>query len=328
MAVLRPELDWRWHLARQLDELGPMVRSRYVPEPAGLTQVSGARMLEDEFLRAAIMRARPAEPATGDESRDDDPRIAVSRMSRLYCAALNSVALAGLANGVGIDLSPGRYSVMFTNDAPSLVSIGPEYAGREVLRCAERPTSWPVDGPVVATLDELREYVYTNLYARNLGLLFAAATRIVNVPERLLWTNAAEWVAIPMDAAVEYLDPVGAAPFVADCRALLTEDSVPGLAGPNPLRGRVEWLPYDDGEPRHGIQTRHLCCLVYLHTDRHGRLCQNCPLLPLPDRAALVRERRGVGMATRGGPAEQRCVEVGRNRVALATRKRQRSRRP
>lgn len=88
-----------------------MVRSRYVPEPAGLTQVSGARMLEDEFLHAAIMRA------------------------------LSSVALAGLANGVGIDLSPGRYSVMFNNDAPSLVSIGAEYAGREVLRCAERPTS-------------------------------------------------------------------------------------------------------------------------------------------------------------------------------------------
>lgn len=323
MAVLRPELDWRWHLARQLDELGPVVRSRYVLEPAGAARVSGARLLEDQFLRAAIMRARPAEPARGDGSRDEDPRICVSRMSRLYCAALTSIALAGLANGVGIDLSPGRYSVIFKDNAPALVSIGPEYDGGKVLRCAERPTSWPVGGPVVGTLNELREYTFTNLYARNLGLLFAAATRMVHVPERLLWTNAAEWVAIPMDAAVEYLDPAGAAPFVADCRVLLTSDALPGLAGPNPLRGRVEWLPYDGGEPRNGIQTRHLCCLVYLHTDRHGRLCQNCPLLPLPDRAALVRERRGVGMSRPGGPAEQRCVEVGRGRVALATRKRQ-----
>jgi len=60
------------------------------------------------------------------------------------------LAVAGLANGVGIDLSPGRYSVIFKNNAPSLVSIGSEYEGREVLRCAERPTSWPVGGPVSA----------------------------------------------------------------------------------------------------------------------------------------------------------------------------------
>ncbi|HEX6355430.1 IucA/IucC family C-terminal-domain containing protein [Actinophytocola sp.] len=324
MSVLRPELDWQWHLVRQLDELGPTVRPRYLPDPAGLAQVSGSRLLDAEFLRAAIMRARPAEPTTGDGSRDDDPRIGVSRMSRLYCAALNCVALAGLANGVGIDLSPGRYSVTFDNNVPSRVSIGPEYEGREVLRCAERPTSWPVSGPVVATLDELREYVYTNLYAHNLGLLFTAATRMVNVPERLLWTNAAEWVAVLMDAAIEYLDPSSAAPFVADCQALLAADSLPGTAGHNPLRGLVEWLPYDGGEPAHGIQTRHLCCMLYQHSDRHGRLCQNCPLLPLPDRAALVRERRGTGMVGSGGPAEQRCVEVGRDRIARATRKRSR----
>jgi ferric iron reductase protein FhuF len=167
----------------------------------------------------------------------------------------------------------------------------------------------------------LREYVWTNLYARNLGSMFAAATEMVNVPERLLWTNAAEWVATMMDLAIEFLDPARAAPFVADCRALLELEALPGLTGPNPLRDRMEWLPYDGGEPRQGIQTRQLCCLVYLHTDRGGRLCQCCPLLPLPDRAALVRERRWAGVTKPGGPAEQRCVEVGRHRVRLATRK-------
>jgi hypothetical protein len=123
-----------------------MVRSRYVPDPAGSTQVSGARL---RVPACGDHAGRPAEPATDDESRDDDPRIGVSRMSRLYCAALSSVALAGLANGVGIGLSPGRYSVMFDNDAPSLVSIGPEYTGREVLRCsARRPPAASLPGRV------------------------------------------------------------------------------------------------------------------------------------------------------------------------------------
>jgi ferric iron reductase protein FhuF len=322
MAASRPELDWRWQLVRQLDELGPMVRRRYVPEPGGLEHVTGDRLLEAEFLRASIMRARPAQPAPGEDSRDDDPRVGVSRMTRLYCAALSSVAFAGLANGVGIDLSPGRYTVVFNNNAPSLVTIRPDYEGREVLRCAERPTSWPVSGPVVATVEELREHVFTNLYSRNLAVLFAAATEMVNVPARLLWTNAAEWVATMMDIAIEFLDPDGAAPFVADCRALLEAETLPGRDGPNPLRGRLEWLPHDGGEPRHGIQTRHLCCLVYQHTDRGGRLCFNCPLLPLPDRAALIRARRWAGLGDPDGPAERRCIEVGRSRIELAARRR------
>jgi hypothetical protein len=317
MAV-SPVVDWRWHLAGQLDELGPLVRRRYVREPGDSEHIPGVRFLETGFLRASIARAAPVAPVEG--SRDEDPRIAASRMSRLYCAALSCVALVGLANGVGIDLSPGRYTVIFNDGAPSTVTFGPEYPAREVLRCAERPTAWPVTGPVVATIEELRKYVWTNLYARNLGLMFATATGLVNVPERLLWTNAAEWVATLMETAVEFLDPARAAPYVADCRALLEAEALPGLAGPNPLRGRVEWLPYDGDEPPQGIQTRQLCCLVYQHTDRGGRLCQTCPLLPLPDRAALVRERRWAGVGRPGSPAERRCVEVGRRRVQLANR--------
>jgi hypothetical protein len=268
--------------------------------------ISGARLMDPAFLHAAITRARPADPRTGNP-KDQDPRIGVSRMSRQYCAALTCVALTGLVNGVGIDLSPARCRVLFQNDLPSKVALDPDY---RVVGCAQRPTSWPVEAPVVPTIEQLREYVWTNLYARNLGALFATAVDMVNIPERLLWTNAAEWVAIVMDSALEYLPPDLADRFVAECRALLDAEKLPGFTG-NPLRGLVEWQAFDDGEPRHGIQTRHLCCLVYLHTDRKGRLCQNCPLLPLPDRAALMRERRGVGMGKPGGPAELRCMQVG-----------------
>jgi hypothetical protein len=259
------------------------------------------------------------DPPGPENPKDRDPRICSSRMSRQYCAALTTVALAGLANGVGIDLSPARCRVVFRDDLPSRLALAPGYGADEVLWWARRPTSWPVSGPEVASIEELREHVWTNLYARNLGPLFAATVGMVRVPERLLWTNAAEWVAIVMDAAVDHLDPAAAAAVVAEGQALLEAESLPGFGGaPNPLRGRLEWVPFADDRFgfRQGVQTRHLCCLVYLHTDRYGRLCQNCPLLPLPDRAALVRERQGVGMTHPGGPAEQRSIEVGLRRRA------------
>lgn len=297
--------DWRWYLAEYLSELGPNPRGRFLPEPAEDDErVSGEALLDPGYLRASIDRAGPTDPHPGNPN-DRDPRIGVSRMTREYCASLTCVALAGLANGVGIDLSPARCVAIFRSNVPMLLSLNPA----PVVRCAERPASWPVAGPAVATVEELREFVWTNLYARNLGVLFSTAVGMVNVPERFLWTNAAEWVAMVMDAAIEYLEPAAAAPIVAECRALLDADSLPGFVG-NPLRGLLEWQPFDGA----GIQTRHLCCLLYLHTDRDGRLCQNCPFLPLPDRAALIRERHGVGMANPTGPAERRSRELGLDR--------------
>jgi hypothetical protein len=312
--------EWRRHLARQVKDLGPMTHGRYLPESdVAQEQISGEWLLDADYLRTAIARARPAvtDPPEPENPKDRDLRICSSRMSRQYCAALTTVALAGLANGVGIDLSPARCTVIFRDNLPSQLALAPAYRADEVLRCARRPTTWPVSGPAVASVEELREHVWTNLYARNLRPLFAAAVGTVKAPERLLWTNAAEWVAIVMDAAVDHLEPAAAAVVVAEGRALLEAESLPGFAGaPNPLRGRLEWVPFDDDGFgfRQGVQTRHLCCLVYLHTDRHGRLCQNCPFLPLSDRAALVRERRGMDILEHGGPAEQRSIEVGLRR--------------
>lgn len=303
------EANWRQHLAHYIDEIGPMPRGRYLPDlDRSAEWVAGERLIDPGYLRTAIRRARPANPMNWNP-KDTDPRICLSKMSRQYCASLTTVALAGLAAGVGIDLSPASVTAVIQRELPFALTFDPEL---EPLLCKERPPSWPADGPAVETVAQLRRYVWTNLYARNLRVLFRTATTMVRVPERLLWTNAAEWVAVVMDSAIEYLDPERASMIVAEGRAVLEAETLPGFDGePNPLRGLVEWLPFDDQEPRHGIQTRHLCCLVCLQTDRHGRLCQNCPLLPLPDRAALVRERRGTGTINLDGPAERRCMEVG-----------------
>jgi hypothetical protein len=104
-------MNWRWHLARHIEATGALPHGRYVPDPdvtAGW--IPAERLLEPEYLRNAIARARPAEP---QNRKDDDPRIGVSRMSRQYCAALTCIAVTGLANGAGIDLSPANCTFVF-----------------------------------------------------------------------------------------------------------------------------------------------------------------------------------------------------------------------
>jgi hypothetical protein len=45
--------------------------------------------------------------------------------------------------------------------------------------------------------------------------------------------------------------------------------------------------------------------------DRHGRLCDNCPFLPLENRVALIRERLGAAGGDATGPARQRAIDIG-----------------
>ena len=184
--------------------------------------------------------------------------------------------------------------------------------------CTERPTDLPVSGPVLSTLAELREQVWRDLYAGNLWPVLSQAIEIGAIAPGVVWTNAAEWPALVSDAAMEYLTPDQAEPFVTEAHALLDAPALPGLPGEaNPLRGRIEWVEGDGHGFPERLQSRELCCLTYLLADRAGRLCQSCPYLPVPDRIALIRERHGVPMGTPGGKAEQRSIEQGMSRPSM-----------
>jgi len=188
-----------------------------------------------------------------------------------------------------------------------------------ILRCRERPTQWPIgEGPVVDSLAELRAHVWRKLYAENVVPLFERVQQLTKVAPRLLWSNCAQWPAMVSDAAEEYLNSGRARAYVEDRIAVLQADALPNVAGPNPMRGLIEWLPTDAPEYPSGVQTRKVCCVTYMLPDRLGRLCQNCSLLPAEDRVALMRERHGVPMGSPGGPAEQRAIEVGLTKLGYS----------
>jgi ferric iron reductase protein FhuF len=309
-------------LVEQLAELRRWFEGRLVPEPGPSDEVVPAeRYLDLDFLRAAIARAAstqpPAEHYVGElemaeDEADIDLRIAVSRFTRQYASSISAVALVALARGVGLDLSAPRCNMIVRSNIPFLVS--PNIREYEALRCAERPTTMPASGPIVGSVAELRGCVWRKLYAENFAPLFERARKVTKVSPRLMWTNAAEWVGLVSDAADEYLSPRAAAPFVDDRIGILDAPSLPGVAGPNPLKGLLEWSDPTSDLP-HGQHVRDVCCVTFYLPDRLGRLCESCPFLPAEDRLALVRERHGVPMGTPGGPAERRAIAVGLDKL-------------
>jgi len=166
----------------------------------------------------------------------------------------------------------------------------------------------------VPTVDDLRRRVWGQLYGAHLAPLFAAVNEVTGASANLLWSNAAEWADYIADVAVWHLAPEDAAPIVAESEALFDAETLPGVAGPNPLKGLVRRDPVDGPDFPRGIQLRRHCCITYQLPSRTGRLCFNCPFLPLDERIALARETQGPAPSS-GGPAELRSMAIGRGKI-------------
>jgi Ferric iron reductase FhuF-like transporter len=307
---------WWVSLDNRLSELGRWLEGRLVFEPdPSLEVVPAEQYLDPDFLHEAIARARHMHATEDDNSLDPDTdlRIAVSRFTRQYASSVSIVALVSLANGVGVDVSARRCRMIVKNEVPFLMTFVDD--DEKPTLCGERPTDWLVEGPVVPTIPDLRQFVWRKLYAEHLSPLYERALEITKVSDKLMWTNAAEWVGMVSDAADEYLEPSAALPYVQDRLALLREPRLPGLSGGNPLNGRLQWDHTDAPDFPHGVQVREMCCITYLLPDRLGRLCQNCGFLPLDERIQLIRERRGVPMGTPGGPAEENAIRRGLEKI-------------
>jgi hypothetical protein len=314
---------WRTALFDDLRGLGRWTQGRFVPELTSADEVVPAeRYLDPDFLRRAVDRGKFTTliHRPGSSADDEvDPRVAVSKFTRIYAACVSHVALCGLARGVGIDVSLARCRMVIRYDLPFAVAV--EVREDELVLCDERAAAWPVaSARRLDSLAELRDLMWRTLYAEHLVPIFDACSTVVKVSGRLKWSNAAEAVGILSDAAEEYLGREAARPFVADRHALLGAPRIPGVDGANPMSGLLEWVPYRGEHYTDGVQTRSVCCLQYLSSDRLGRLCQNCEFLPLEDRVALVKERHGLSQSDPRGPAEERAIAIGMEKLGLTAR--------
>ena len=252
----------------------------YFSPPAEQELVSNAELLEDERLGSYFTRAISAWSANPSE---EDQRAAASRFIRRYCGAIGTATLIPLAHGIAFDVSIPRVKLLIRNDMTLGVMLDLE--GAEVFTSEERPTTWPLKATRLRTLSELRERAFRSMFADNFVPAFERVLRHVRVSEKLMWTNAAESIELMYEYGVGSHDTAGWQPFADDRNAVHFGETIPGIEGPNPMLGLVEWETFEN-DPLLPLpcQMRRVCCVNYVVPGRNPRYCRTCGLLSHEER--------------------------------------------
>ncbi|MFG1626135.1 IucA/IucC family C-terminal-domain containing protein [Kribbella sp. NPDC049227] len=314
-------VDWREGIMQRANQLGRYVAGRFLAAAGpGDEAIPAARFLDDDYLEDCMTQAAGAEAAASIAAGHTGPaaleiHAGASRFVRHYAVSLSVPTLIGMAEGVGLDASPAQCTLVMWKGIPYRIML----SGSEVLHCAVRPASWPGgESRAVKSLDEFRAEVGRRLYGEHLAPLIARVAAITGISASLLWTNAAEAVAMISESALEYLGDEAARPYLEDRRALLDADRLPGLDDvENPMEGRMHWIALDRDTYPYGLETRSLCCLTYMLDDRLGRLCSNCPHLPDDEKLALLLERHDAPVGGPSGEAEQKAIQRGLQRPSM-----------
>ena len=182
--------------------------------------------------------------------------------------------------------------------APDLVRREPlrHYAARAVKEWSDRP--WDED-PRAAVSRLVRRYLGSLVTAALVPLfthcawLFDTVMEHIKVSSQLLWSTAAEQVDGLYENAIDGPDAGVFAHAAADRELMLFGDSLPGVAGPNPMRDVLFWEPYHEGA--HRIQVRRVCCANFVVPGRTQVYCRNCGLITPAERLAKWDEWRASG---------------------------------
>ena len=279
-------------LDRAVESVGPLARPYpiYLSEPSGVENIASVDLMQRETLRSYAARAVKE---WSDRPLDEDPRAAVSRLIRRYLGSVITAALVPLVHGIGLELAPERVRVIMRSDLPQGTIID----AREVLVSPDRPATWPVNGTEVASIAELRDRVLTAILG-HISWSFAAVMGSIKVSPNLLWSTAAEQVDLLWEYSIDGRTPAAFAAASADREQLLFAKTLPGIAGPNPMRELLYWEPA--GDRIHQVQVRRVCCANFVVPGRTQGYCRNCDLITEEQRLVMWDEYRGASLK-RGG---------------------------
>ena len=262
--------------------VGPLARAYeiYLERPADVEAIPAVELMRPEPLRHVATRAVKE---WSDHPLDEDPRAAVSRVVRRYLGALTTAVIPALANGIGVDVAPERVSIVMRSDLPHGVVLRLD----EVLVSSERPATHPVRGRDVGSLAQLRALVLGPLFAHT-AWVFDQVLAYIKVSPQLLWSTAAEQVDGIFQYAVDGPEAAVFARASGDRDLMIEGEQLPGVAGPNPLRGLLYWEPAS--EPGHRNQVRKVCCANFVVPGRTQGYCRNCDLITPVDRLRMYDE--------------------------------------
>jgi Ferric iron reductase FhuF-like transporter len=256
----------------------------YVKAPPGIEVVPQVELVD--FANLSSYFERSISEWT-KHPEDEDIRAAASRFMRRFCGSVAAAALVPLANGVAFDVSINRVSLLIRNDM-TLGSVL-DLDGADFLTSPDRATTWPVDARTVETTVELREHALKSLFADNLVPSFERVLQVVHVSPRLLWTTTAESIELLYEYGRPYFNEESWGPLEEDRLALHFGASLPGVAGPNPLLGLLEWERFDDPFLPDQYQVRKICCVNYVIPGRKPSYCRTCGIISAEQRKELWR---------------------------------------
>jgi hypothetical protein len=203
---------------------------------------------------------------------------------RRYLHSVQAPTIVALANGIAWDLTLDRISIVWRSELPLGTVIATR--GLETFTTPERPTSWPVEGTALPTLDALRDRALTALFGDVHLRSFERVLANVRVSPRLLWSQAAEDVDYYYDYALELLEGEELARYASDRERMLFGDTLPGIEGANPLKELLGWDDFRDDPrmPQRLLQVRTVCCVNYVIPGRPDKYCRTCGLLSQVER--------------------------------------------
>jgi peroxiredoxin Q/BCP len=280
--------------------LGSAARERYFAAvPEDREAISSSRFLAHQAtLEAGIRRGVGGDAAYAESI---DLRPAASRFVRQYAAALLPAVLTLMAQGVAVDASAERCLIVIRNHLPGGLSFMPDDG--HVPR---------ISLPTGSDRFVVRAAVLDRLFNAHLRPLVDAVLRVVKVAPDLLWSNVGEHTDLFYDPAVAACasEPVQQLAFQEDWDVLVRGEVLPGVPGPNPIRGWMTRDPVDEpGLPRL-LPLRTICCIHYELPDRVGRLCSDCPLATREERVLQARHMRGL-------PAQTHAPRLAAGNVSL-----------
>jgi hypothetical protein len=256
----------------------------YLNPPPGVEVVPQAELLDLANLSRYFERSIRE---WTDHPEDEDIRAAASRFLRRFCGSVAAAALVPLANGVAVDVSIPRVSLLIRRDMTLGTVLNLD--GAEVYTSAGRETTWPVDGRTLPTATELRRRAFESLFAENLVPSFERVLQAVHVSPRLLWTTAAESIELMYEYGRVYFDEDSWKPLEEDRLAVHFDAMLPGVAGQNPMLGLLDWEQFDDPLLPGRYQVRRICCVNYVIPGRKPSYCRTCGLLSAAERWELWR---------------------------------------
>ncbi len=140
-------------------------------------------------------------------------------------------------------------------------------------------------GPPAGEPGSPRERVFASLFAGHLAPAIQRLGSLSRLAPSVAWGNVGNLIADIYDQ----MDDAGllTAAAASDREALLEAPVLPGMPGPNPLRGSVRYEELGLAQP---VRVRKSCCLR--HRLPGMKPCYTCPLLSPDERIAVA---RGLG---------------------------------